>query len=94
MAAVRRNCLPTTNCAVKCWGYNYDRQVDNKSTVPYLLPYTVPNLIPEIDAVAAGVNHSCVMAKQQAQCWGNNGLSGRFLDTPMELKTTPPPPKE
>ena len=70
----------THTCAIAgnkahCWGNNTNGQLGNNSTTQSLVPVFVSldgiagNAVSDI---SAGTSHSCVVAANNAYCWGNN----------------------
>ena len=59
-----------------CWGYNYDGQLGNNSTIDSKVPVAVntdgPLAGKTVTAVSAGDRYTCAVADGKAYCWGYN----------------------
>ena len=68
---------PTSGRAA-AWGYNANGQLGNNSTTDATVPVPVNTsgvlAGKTVTAIAAGSNHTCVVAKDRAFCWGDNSL--------------------
>ena len=69
-------CALTTAGAVQCWGYNGNGQLGNNSTSDSAVPVPVVDAsntpISGVVAIAAGYAHTCALASDAVQCWGDN----------------------
>ncbi len=78
-AGDEHTCAVVTGGQVRCWGYNFFRELGNGNTVASGFPTAV--LTPSgagnltgVTQVSAGANHSCArLSSGQARCWGYNG---------------------
>ena len=75
-AGDEHSCGVTFSGRVYCWGYNQQGQVGNASLVDTRAPTAVDTSGVlaglTVSKVAAGYRHTCVLAEQDAYCWGNN----------------------
>lgn len=70
--------LMAAGSPVLCWGYNRDGQLgDGSNSVKIPMPVSVKNLGSDVQAIAAGVDHTCALVDQGVRCWGGNNL-GQF----------------
>ncbi len=57
---------------VQCWGYNYNGQLGNNSTLNSSVPVTVSGLSGVV-RITAGSAHTCaLLTNGSIQCWGSN----------------------
>jgi alpha-tubulin suppressor-like RCC1 family protein len=67
-------------CAVQnggawCWGYNFDGQLGDNSTLPVDVPVAVFGLGSGVASVSAGFGHSCALTTTGITwCWGLNNF--------------------
>lgn len=65
-------CAVLDTGAVRCWGYNGQRQLGTGNTEDSGIPVDLPGVVDAI-AVAAGLYHTCVIRNGgTAKCWGRN----------------------
>ncbi|CAM3714312.1 IPTL-CTERM sorting domain-containing protein [Paracidovorax anthurii] len=83
-------CALTTAGAVQCWGANDFGQLgDGVSALLSNTAVAVSGLGSGVAAIAAGLNHTCVLTTAGAvQCWGNN-INGQLGDGTTTRRTTP-----
>lgn len=72
VAGAAHTCALTVAGAVKCWGRNVSGQLGDGSQVRRFAPVTVTGLLPGVEMIAAGAEHSCALAAGTVQCWGSN----------------------
>jgi alpha-tubulin suppressor-like RCC1 family protein len=80
-------CAVDDGGAVWCWGANTSGQLGNGSVLEQLQPTSIalgPG-VPDAEAVAAGAEHTCVLAGGRIFCWGRNaeGQVGNPVQMPM-----------
>lgn len=73
------------NKTIYCWGKNSQGQLGNQDTgnltkVAIRPMYAQPDLLSGIQAISAGMGHTCAIRKGTLWCWGNNN-SGQLGDT-------------
>ena len=74
---------------VQCWGDNYFGQLGDGTTANSALPGRVVELRYRVSAIAAGVDHTCVLTiVGGVQCWGDNE-SGQLGDGTTTNSTVP-----
>jgi hypothetical protein len=72
-------CALLATGSIDCWGYNYNGQLGNGSTIDSDLPLAVSD-ITNATQVSAGSAHACaLLATDKIDCWGDNG-SGQLGD--------------
>jgi alpha-tubulin suppressor-like RCC1 family protein len=72
-AGERHNCVVTSTGGVKCWGYNHDGQIGDRTREDRGTPVDLAELTLGIKTLSAGWRHTCaVTAEGRIQCWGNN----------------------
>jgi alpha-tubulin suppressor-like RCC1 family protein len=71
----------TNSCAVssagglKCWGYNFNGQLGDGTTVDKLAPVDVSGMSSGISAVSVGLAYACALTEAGGvKCWGYNYL--------------------
>lgn len=72
------------NKTIYCWGKNSQGQLGNQDTgnltkVAIRPMYAQPDLLSGIQAISAGMGHTCAIRKSAVWCWGNNN-SGQLGD--------------
>ncbi len=84
--------------AAKCWGDDTEGQLgDGDDDSSGFTPVQVTDLTSKVDAISAGVEHTCAVHDGAAKCWGNNenGKLGNSETTTVGVvgidkdKTTP-----
>lgn len=72
------NCAVTDAGAVKCWGDNFEGQLNNSgedNPDPFEL-FDIPGLAANVAQVSAGFDHGCARMNNGAvRCWGDNTFS-------------------
>jgi alpha-tubulin suppressor-like RCC1 family protein len=80
-------CAATAEGGLKCWGYNKYGQLGDGTSADRNLPVDVKR-IGKVTAVAAGTNHTCVLAGDRAKCWGDN-FDGQLGDGTQTASVEP-----
>lgn len=72
-AGYEHTCAVTTAGAISCWGWNVTGQLGDGTTTQRLTPVPVVGLNNGVQAIAAGVYHTCALITADAvYCWGAN----------------------
>jgi alpha-tubulin suppressor-like RCC1 family protein len=88
-AGAAHSCAIVIGGAAKCWGFNASGQVGNNSTANSKLPVNVSGLGSGVQALSAGVSHTCALTSGgSATCWGAN-LSGQLGNGLSGLSSAP-----
>jgi alpha-tubulin suppressor-like RCC1 family protein len=87
------SCALTVNGTVKCWGLNFFGQLGDNSTTNRLTPVDVISglslpPLSGVTAIAAGLNHNCVLINGGVKCWGYNAF-GQLGDGSKTDRSTP-----
>jgi alpha-tubulin suppressor-like RCC1 family protein len=83
-------CALLSNGSIRCWGYNYDGQLGNGSSLSDAIasPVQVPGVSNATD-VSAGAFHSCALLSDGTiKCWGA-GYDGQLGDGALTGSSTP-----
>ena len=79
-AGLAHSCALTRTGGVKCWGSNDHDQLGDGTTSNRLTAVDVSGLSSGVNAIAAGVRHSCALTSTGGvKCWGAN-ISGALGD--------------
>lgn len=84
-AGAEHACALTWAGAVKCWGRGAGGALGNGATTDRIVPTDVGNVGGPVEAISAGLGHSCaLLASGAAKCWGSNKYgqvgNGTLLD--------------
>jgi alpha-tubulin suppressor-like RCC1 family protein len=79
IAGDRHTCARRSRGETRCWGFNLDGQVGDRSTEQRRAPVAVTGLADAVE-LAAGSNHTCARRRGgQVMCWGSN-ITGSLGD--------------
>ncbi len=87
-AGDRHTCAVTRTGRALCWGANGLGELGNGTTEASAVPVDVSGLGSGVDAVAAGVGHSCALVGGSVLCWGYN-QSGQLGDGTTRQRLAP-----
>jgi alpha-tubulin suppressor-like RCC1 family protein len=65
-------CAITAGGRLQCWGFNTFGVLGNGGDSPSLVPVNVSGLADGVEAVSAGLFHTCAIKSGGLLCWGNN----------------------
>ena len=86
----RFTCALVDDGTVLCWGYNYDGELGDGTTMNRATPAPVMGLPWRADAIAAGSAFACALHAGAVACWGlNNG--GQLGDGTLDSRGVPAP---
>ena len=79
------SCALTARGDVKCWGANADGQLGDNTTTQRSAFIDVNTLTSEVNMIASGRGHSCLLtAAGGVKCWGGNGSGQLGNNTVVE----------
>lgn len=83
-------CALLSNGSVRCWGYNYDGQLGNGSSLSDAVASPVPvSGVSNATDVSAGAFHSCALLSDGTiKCWGA-GYNGQLGNGALSNSSTP-----
>jgi alpha-tubulin suppressor-like RCC1 family protein len=88
--AFGHTCAVLADHTARCWGWNFDGELGDGTTIDSPTPVTVTGIGTAI-AIAAGGSHSCaLLADGTARCWGDNH-HGQLGDEESDLFEHPLP---
>ena len=87
-AGVAHTCALTASGVTMCWGRNDYGQLGDGTTTDRLTPVEVSDLAVDVQAIAAGPEHSCALTSGDIRCWGGNGR-GQLGDGTTTDRLTP-----
>ncbi|MBN1439621.1 MAG: hypothetical protein JW929_09450 [Anaerolineales bacterium] len=83
------SCALMANGGVKCWGYNKNGELGNRSGEDLNRPVDVRGLSGGVAALEAGDDHTCALLSDgRVKCWGFN-LYGQLGDGTAENRSAP-----
>lgn len=83
------SCSLSTAGAVSCWGENVRGKLGDGTTMTRPTPVAVPGAAAGVQAVVAGLSHTCVLTVTGgAKCWGGND-NGQLGDGTLVDRSTP-----
>lgn len=68
----RHSCALVAGGSVRCWGDNLFGQLGDGSTTDRNAPTQVSGLNSGVEAISAGMWHTCAIQSGAVKCWGNN----------------------
>jgi len=88
-AGHEHTCALLNSGAVKCWGYNSDGQLGDRTTDDRSSPVAVYGLASGVLSVTAGRYHTCaVLTSGAVKCWGYNS-DGQLGDGTTDNRSSP-----
>lgn len=85
------SCAIDARGAAFCWGANGDGQLGTGNTSPQTRPARVIRTGLDVQAIAVGTSHSCMLNRfGRALCWGRN-TNGQLGDTTTQPRSTATP---